>query len=203
MFYHPNLGHSESHESGFQASGILILTLSLFCISDGSSSNKCEKVKQICEFFLKTGSLLLESTNNVHLSPDLLDFLAQSVTYFCVEMNSDNSNGKIAEKIVKEYLTTEAKQNLKDTLFKNSWAFGRNWSLALFRVMTWLSGDSSCRNQIKIEDLVSLTPVWSEPEVQTLQVLMKFAHQSELRGLVQTEMGYLLSLQPGQVKQSR
>ena len=149
---------------------------------------------------MKTGSLLLENTTNVDLNPDLLDFLAQAVTYYCVEMISETSNGKIAEKIVKEHLTTEARQTLKDILFKNSWAFGRNWSLAFFRVLTWLSADSSCKTQIKIEDLVSLTPVWSEPEVQTLQVLMKFAHQSELRGLVQTEMGCLLSLQPGQVK---
>jgi len=99
------------------------------------------------------------------------------------------------QKIVQESLTSESKESLKEIAFKNSKSFGWEWSLALHKILSWFKDDPELKNLIKVTDLSPESTYWSEPELHTLQVLIKFSSRTELRDLAQTEVGCVLSLE--------
>jgi len=164
------------------------------------SAKKCEKQDRIINFFLRTAaSLLLNSESKVTLIPPLMEYLAVTVTYRFPEGKETSHNlSKVAEQVFNESLTSESKNDLKEVAFKKSMSHGWNWSLALNKIMTWLRDDPQCKSAVQIGDLVPKNSLWSEAEVHTLQVLMKFSSPTELRGFIQTEVGCLLSLQSDQ-----
>ena len=167
------------------------------------SAKQCEKRDRVITFFLRTAASLLLSSESkaakVKLIPSLLEYLAVTVTYrFSEDKETSHSLGRIAEQVVNESLTSDSKKDLKEVTFKKSMYHGWNWSLALNKIMTWLSNDPQCKTVVQIGDLVPKNTLWSEAEIHTLQVLMKFSSQTELRGFIQTEVGCLLSLQSDQ-----
>jgi hypothetical protein len=151
--------------------------------------------KKAAEFFLRTAKLLLGSCVKIDMVTALLDVLALAVTIQCSAVDPEEELRLTLQKIVQESLTSESKESLKEIAFKNSKSFGWEWSLALHKILTWFKDDPELKNLIKVTDLSPESTYWSEPELHTLQVLIKFSSRTELRDLAQTEVGCVLSLE--------
>jgi hypothetical protein len=151
--------------------------------------------KKAAEFFLRTAKLLLGSGVKIDMVPALLDVLVLAVTIQCSAVDPEEELRLTLQKIVQESLTSESKESLKEIAFKNSKSFGWEWSLALHKILTWFKDDPELKNLIKVTDLSPESTYWSEPELHTLQVLIKFSSRTELRDLAQTEVGCVLSLE--------
>ena len=162
-----------------------------------NSQSAVRKLKKSTEFFLQTASQLLNDAAKVDLSSELLEVLAVSVACHLKELEPEALEpvDLLAQRIVQKSLSGSSKEKLKEIVFQNSKTSGWEWSLALNSVLTWLQDDPECQKKFKLSDLSPVSNFWSESELQTLQVLSKFSAQSELRDLILTEVGCLLSLQ--------
>jgi hypothetical protein len=115
--------------------------LNLLKLSAASEDAEVASKRRATEFFLRSANLLLEEGSRADLNPALLNLLSLSVSCHLPEFSDTDELIGAAQLVVQRRLTVSAKEILLSAAFQHSKSRGREWSLALARILTWLADD--------------------------------------------------------------